>query len=381
MANINQKLREQLVVQLEQQSADSSQGNSPLEYPSQRELVEVKVAARPKPLSAFHSRSGPTSDPLSAYMSSVPLRDPPPTFDDMCGKEEDDDNDIVCAFASEPCHQRAKPAPRTGNAIPIKLHGEPQPNKVVQKPKFGRRALSGPPAHCSEHFIPEDCNIPQPEGNRGQSGLLQQAMPHPRGYLGHQDVSPSSCSSAWDNLSHLSRQPHSVQQPRPAPEPLPRRRAHSIDVDIAGDPEASPQASGYTPYTLEDYKKINQPVKLTALGYVETEDKIRGRELKLKMREYSQGVRCINQAPEPVHLKPILPPPNPEKDQALQMRLKAMEFAAKVPKPKAKMQPTAPKGRWEAEDEGLAGDALAALEWQHQRDQEEVQAIKRQLKL
>lgn len=33
---------------------------------------------------------------------------------------------------------------------------------------------------------------------------------------------------------------------------------------------------GYVPYTLEDFKKINHEVKLSALGYVETEDKIRG---------------------------------------------------------------------------------------------------------
>lgn len=54
-----------------------------------------------------------------------------------------------------------------------------------------------------------------------------------------------------------------------------------------------------------------------------------------------------------------------------------MEFAAKVPKPKAK--PPAPRGKWEADAEelsgGSAGDALAALEWQHQRDQEEGQAL------
>lgn len=439
---LNQRLKEQLSAQLEQRNTNAKQGSPSTPAPNTSPFedrpafqppasVETKPPQprpepRPKPQSFYHALRAQQGDaerprddvPMANYAPQQPqrLRDAPqPLYDDLPDDHPSSDDDVP-TFGCNPNVHIAKPGAAAAPAVALTL--KQQQELKAKGPKGGRRAGSQPVrgphsgGEPSAHFIPDpvssishippqrvsDLRLPpvplrSPPLSHGLSAppAEPQARPHQKDEPTFQEdtfkdgsISPASYGSS-DRVTPPKRQPASAQQVRPAVQPgLPRRRARSIDVSAG--PEAQPKgfsAYNYTPYTIEDFKKINQVVKMSALGYVETEEKIKGRELKMKMREYSQGVRHVNQPLGPIQLKPIVPPPKPEKDQAMQMRQKAMEFASKVPKPRAKPAPHGPGQRDDEESAAPGGevDHLAALEWQHQLDQEEVQAIKRQLKL
>eukprot|EP00759_Apiculatamorpha_spiralis_P054482 PhF_6_TR6948/c1_g1_i2/m.10204 len=167
----------------------------------------------------------------------------------------------------------------------------------------------------------------------------------------------------------------------------------------------TPEPPGFKPYTLSDYKRINQPVKLGGLGPCDSEEKQFARMLKQKTKDYGKSVLAINTAtldgaaPKPVEKKPTR-----EYLIAQAKRERAKEFAQQVPKPvvKPKPVPQAPEDVLQKAKASKAGGGqdylddimtygttedierqhkVDTMEQQHLKDQEAIAAIRRQLNL
>ena len=401
-------------------------------YHALRANANKTKVERPRPPGAIVVEAEPTPAEPEPYTQ-------PPAHDDFGDAEYDSDGDVPTFGRDSPKMRAAAQRPAPKPAMTLKQREELR--KAKPQPKHGRRAQGAyadhqpssargratarAPAVASEHFIPDPevggvQQLPPPRAGRhspapdpspvsppparatarpaplaagaqatGFAGP-DAARGGPRGPCGYQGPSsPATTASSEGETPAYAQRRGGPPPDKGPPQDAGRRRAQSSEPRAKQDALLEDdQGPGYTPYTLQDFKKINHSVKMGALGYADTEEKRQGRQMRNRLKEYSQGVRYVNQAPaQPAKPKPILPTPNPEKDLAMQKRLKALEFAANVPKPKLKHRSNSSPSMGRAHDEdslvtaGVQGDQLAALEWQHQMDQDAVAAIKRELKL
>eukprot|EP00656_Telonema_subtile_P028763 TRINITY_DN3137_c0_g1_i7.p1 TRINITY_DN3137_c0_g1~~TRINITY_DN3137_c0_g1_i7.p1 ORF type:complete len:185 (-),score=43.68 TRINITY_DN3137_c0_g1_i7:221-775(-) len=144
------------------------------------------------------------------------------------------------------------------------------------------------------------------------------------------------------------------------------------------------QAVDYTPYTMADYKANCQPGKWEKLGKLgpdmQDEGLLNKRAQKERLKDYSVKLRQYNAAAvesdvfaRPSTIKKEGPKPKSKREMAI-------EYAARVPKPKAKKKPA--EDEWDDEVEfaelGPVSE-LQMLESKHKADQEAVENIRRQL--
>ncbi|KAJ9458726.1 hypothetical protein DIPPA_13714 [Diplonema papillatum] len=144
----------------------------------------------------------------------------------------------------------------------------------------------------------------------------------------------------------------------------------------------------YKPYTLAEFKALNQPVKLGGLGPEDSDEKQQLRHQKEVARRYAASVKAANSASSAASVAarghvPLLKQPTPQQKLAAERRAKALEFAANVPKPKVACSPGA-AGASAQSDEGdclptAAELQLQTLEAQHEKDMAAIVEIKRNL--
>eukprot|EP01063_Lacrimia_lanifica_P009128 TRINITY_DN16154_c0_g1_i1.p1 TRINITY_DN16154_c0_g1~~TRINITY_DN16154_c0_g1_i1.p1 ORF type:complete len:518 (+),score=124.60 TRINITY_DN16154_c0_g1_i1:60-1613(+) len=141
----------------------------------------------------------------------------------------------------------------------------------------------------------------------------------------------------------------------------------------------------YKPYTMADYKQINQPVKLGGLGPDDSEEKQQLRNQKKAALSYANKVRSTNEEKTSAMVQnrgrlPIIKQPTAQQKAAAERRAKALEFASKVPKPKPvgeeAASPSSPQRMPTA-----AEVEIMNMEAQHQKDQEAIREIKKNLGL
>lgn len=230
-------------------------------------------------------------------------------------------------------------------------------------------------------------------------------------------AAPSPAFAGWGMPQPPSQVPPPVVDDDP--KPIAGRRAHSqkrpgtMPNTGHGGGVSPDEPPKYVPYTVEDYKKINVPVRLGGLGPNDSDEVRLQRELKKRAKEYGKEMERVNllvlQAAEhAIVRRPLGPQPTREAQLAKERREKSLEFAKHVPRPKVpdKTQESTladvmgrPSG--DADDPLLHGDAhgdqpagadgtssstdaqraLAELEARHKKDQEMMEALKRQLKL
>jgi hypothetical protein len=221
----------------------------------------------------------------------------------------------------------------------------------------------------------------------------------------HQQLSPpsshhQSITKNGADEQHQQQQQHLVNKPslssdgdsrvgqhRTLSLPLPSTvEQTSPPADLQPINYSSEKPKSYQPYTVEDFRKINHPVKVGSLGYADTDDKKQGRDARAKMREYSRTVRDVNASGPPEEPKPILPAPDPGKEKAKEKRMKALEFAAKVPKPKVVIRSSCATLMMEQNHNCThnvpskhTNDEISIREQQHEVDCEFIRALKKDL--
>lgn len=97
----------------------------------------------------------------------------------------------------------------------------------------------------------------------------------------------------------------------------------------------------YKPHTLSDYKMINMPIKLGGLGPDLNNEELKSKQEKVqKMKEYARDIAIANQNRTKTNADRIPSKDSngfhlnkPSEDAAKSSRKKALEFAAKIPKP------------------------------------------------
>jgi hypothetical protein len=166
------------------------------------------------------------------------------------------------------------------------------------------------------------------------------------------------------------------------------------------------EAPKYVPYSVEDFKKINKPVRLGGLGPNDSDEIREARERRKQAIEYANNNNRVNlvvlaAAEDTVAKKPTGKQPSKEMQEVIERRERAKEFAKNVPRPKPRKEvheatldddvpgqdgKTGAAGR--ENGYGVEGDVPAAsneklmeLEERHRRDQEMIAAMKRQLGL
>lgn len=194
------------------------------------------------------------------------------------------------------------------------------------------------------------------------------------------------------------------------------RRANKNDSDDqrpSTDPQPAPKREiHYTPYSVEDYKRMKDELAKKVSGGLGPSDTDEQRAAAAKLnrqREYAENIKKINQlllAPSPsmvedaaTELSPqpsrtIVQPRPVEVIEKLQRREKAREYAKHVPKPKP-ILPRAldgdaapsetPHDALEMDREGQTRlereRRVADLEARHEQDQRMVENIKKQLRM
>jgi len=142
----------------------------------------------------------------------------------------------------------------------------------------------------------------------------------------------------------------------------------------------------YTPHTYAEYQAKCQPGKWEKLGKLGPDmmddDLIEKRAQKERIKEYSRNLRVQNA--QIIDYSKQMQPMPVEKDVEVKeptKREKMIQYAAHVPKPKAKK-----KASEKSEDDGYDGarpdgpmSVLAELEARHRQDQQAVAAIRREM--
>jgi hypothetical protein len=164
----------------------------------------------------------------------------------------------------------------------------------------------------------------------------------------------------------------------------------------------------YKPYSLEDFKRVNQPVRGGGLGPNDSDETRKAREMKSKAKEYATGNNRVNMvvlsAEGDLPKKPIGRQLSDNASAAKVRMERAREFSKLVPKPKQKAQdqivslddgmdsPRSARGGGGGAAYGAGGgdevevpeasnELLLELEERHKRDQDMIASVKRQLKL
>merc|ERR1719502_2520488 len=174
-----------------------------------------------------------------------------------------------------------------------------------------------------------------------------------------------------------------------------RRRAK----DIPPAPLKTGEAPKYTPYSVDDSRRINKPVRMGGLGPNDSDEVRAARERREKAMDYANNNNRVNlvvlaAADDTVAKKPLGRQPSKELQEAMERRQKMKEFAKNVPKPTVKkdspgesLDEFAARERGRRDDDSLAdaptasNEKLMELEARHQKDQEMIAAMKRQLGL
>jgi hypothetical protein len=167
-------------------------------------------------------------------------------------------------------------------------------------------------------------------------------------------------------------------------------------------PLKSGEAPKYTPYDIDDFRRINKPVKMGGLGPNDSDEVRAARQLRERALEYAENNNRVNlvvlaAAEENVAKKPTGRQPSKEMQEVIDRRARAKEFAKNVPKPAVKRSSSEPPGGEDSCDSGerrqsaggygdgeipkASNEKLLELEARHQRDQEMIAAMKRQLGL
>ena len=225
----------------------------------------------------------------------------------------------------------------------------------------------------SERLPPTSSTPPLPSHQMVPSSGLNVKNGSKVGYGRRQQGYPSSLT-----------QQQQQQQPQPPLSP-PNNRKDRNDTNIqprygrrsqstgVKQPEQQlpepPKQPSYKPYTLADYQRVNQPVKLGGLGPEDSEEKQFLRIQKGMARKYAAEVKATNQAqmnkgsgrPPPIGKQPTQ-----QQRAAAERRAKALEFAAKVPKPK--IAANSPPVKEPIHIPTKAEIELQNLEDQHSRD-------------
>mmetsp|Transcript_18503 Transcript_18503/g.46554 ORF Transcript_18503/g.46554 Transcript_18503/m.46554 type:complete len:249 (+) Transcript_18503:469-1215(+) len=152
---------------------------------------------------------------------------------------------------------------------------------------------------------------------------------------------------------------------------------HAKEKELAYSKQ--PRNVDYTPYTLNDYQRM-KPEKYFELGSLgpdlESNELREKKERQHMVKEFSKNLRKTNlqaiaDAPPPRYQEPT----PKEKSN----REKALEFAARIPKPKVKRQDSGEFDEGRDEDEPLS--ELELLEERHAQAVDEVNRIRKELGL
>ena len=196
------------------------------------------------------------------------------------------------------------------------------------------------------------------------------------------NMTPSPRSDVEDREPQHGRRkrptPSSSPAPQPsqAPQPIPQAPQPPEGVlakygrRAKEGSESEPDSVGYKPYTIGEYRALNQPGKLGGLGAEDNEEKQFLRQQKEAARRYAKNVQAANHATAVASVASrghavITKQPTVQQRAAADRRAKALQFAAKVPKPKANTptkEPAATRIPTAQEIE------LRSLEQQHQQD-------------
>jgi len=273
---------------------------------------------------------------------------------------------------SQPQQQGIHPQPMAAAAKPAPT-AAPLPQALAQ-PAQAPLPLPTQPAHRSKKGLHSDL-LPRPSFSSAQ--LPTAPVNHT-----HLDLPSAGAVGSYNYAAAIDGTRQTKQ-----------REVNSPEADEQSE-KLDRKAPNYKPYTLEDYKRMQDEVakmKLSrGLGPSDTDEQRAEREKRQRMKEYGDNIAKVNKvlelraegnADEKVP-KTISQPTPQEVIEAQQRRERALQFAKQVPKPKPKpTDPTKPTQSDEGEEDSGRERGISDMEAKHKHDQGVVEAIKRQLKM